>query len=278
MPICIINGAVGGTLIEVHQRNPRNPADPATIYGRLLRRIRAARLTHGIRGAFWHQGENDQGSQGASGGYGWETYQQYFVDMAAGWKQDYPNLQHYYIFQIWPDSCSMGHNGASDKLRDVQRLLPRLYSNMSIMSTLGVKPEGPCHFPPAGYADLARLTCPLVERDNYGKVFDRSITPPDVKRAYYTSQRNDEIALEFDQPMAWSNALTSQFYLDGEKGLVVEGAATGNVVRLKLPATAHAKTITYLCDKRWSPKTLLYGSNGIAALTFCEVRLEPAQK
>jgi hypothetical protein len=37
-----------------------------------------------------------------------------------------------------------------------------------------------------------------------------------------------------------------------------------------------AKTITYLVDKKWDLKNLLYGQNGIAAPTFCEVPLEPA--
>jgi hypothetical protein len=275
IPICIVNGAVGGTLIEVHQRNQTNPTDPETIYGRLLNRVEKAKLTHGIRGVFWHQGENNQGAQGASGGYGWQTYQQYFVEIAAAWKEDYPNIQHYYIFQIWPDACSMGHNGASDKLRDVQRLLPRLYSNMSIMSTLGIKPVAPCHFPPAGYAEMARLISPLVERDNYRRVFGKPITPPDLKKACFTSDRKDEIALEFDQRMAWTDSLVTQFYLDGEKE-VVEGAASVNVVTLKLAATTTAKTITYLVDKKWDPKNLLYGQNGIAALTFCEVPIGPS--
>jgi hypothetical protein len=148
---------------------------------------------------------------------------------------------------------------------------------MSVMSTLGIKPIGPCHYPAAGYAEMAKLIGTLVERDNYGKVFDKSITAPDLKRAYYTSAKRDEIVLEFDQPMAWADALVSEFHLDGKKGGIVEGAVSGNVVKLKLAATATAKTVTYLVDKRWDPKTLLYGTNGIAALTFCEVPLEPAK-
>ena len=73
-----------------------------------------------------------------------------------------------------------------------------------------------------------------MERDNYGKVFDQSITPPDSRRAYYTSDKKDEIALEFDQPMVWKDALASQFYLDGQEGKVASGAVSGNVVTLKL--------------------------------------------
>ena len=122
IPICIINGAVGGTRIDQHQRSESNPTDLSTIYGRMLWRVQQARLTHGIRGVIWHQGENDQGADGPTGGYGWESYQQYFLDMSAAWKQDFPNIQHYYLFQIWPNSCSMG-NGHGDMLREVQRTL-----------------------------------------------------------------------------------------------------------------------------------------------------------
>ncbi|MEI8373081.1 MAG: DUF2341 domain-containing protein [Planctomycetota bacterium] len=277
IPICIMNGAVGGTLIEKHQRNPENPLDRTSIYGRLLNRIEQARLIHGIRGAFWHQGECDQTNWGEAGGYGWETYEQYFLDMTAAWKQDFPNIQHYYVFQIWPNSCSIGGNRHSDKLRDVQRLLPRHFSNMSIMSTLGIKPEGGCHFPPAGYAELARQLLPVVEQYNYGKVPGKIVTAPDLKNAYYTNSKRDEITLEFDQPMVWNDSLKSEFYLDGEKEGIVESTVSGSMVRLKLAATATAKTITYLVDRKWDSKNLLYGQNGIAALTFFEVPISPVK-
>lgn len=274
-PIFIINGAVGGTRIDQHQRNPQNPQDMRTIYGRLLWRVQQARLTHGIRGVLWHQGENDQGADGPDGGYGWETYRKYFIDLAAAWKQDYPNIQHYYIFQIWPKSCSMGVKGSDNVLREVQRTLPRCFSNMGIMSTLGIKPPGPAHYPAAGYAEMARLICPLVERDNYVKVFATPITPPDLKKAYYTSGKKDEIALEFDQPMAWNSSLASQFYLDGEKGKVASGAVSGNVITLKLKGASAAQDLTYLDSASWSVDNLLYGENGIAALTFCGVPILP---
>ena len=90
VPIFMINAAVGGTRIDQHQRNPANPTDLTTIYGRMLWRVQQAKLTHGIRGILWHQGENDQGADGPTGGYGWETYHPYFIEMAAGWKTRLP--------------------------------------------------------------------------------------------------------------------------------------------------------------------------------------------
>lgn len=236
-----------------------------------MKRDGRAKLTHGIRGVLWHQGENDQGADGPTGGFGWEPYRQFFIDLAGAWKQDYPNVRHYYVFQIWPKACAMGINGSDNRLREVQRNLPTAFSNLSIMSTLGIDPPGGCHFPAAGYAAFARLVCPLVERDHYGKAPTTSITPPNLQRASFAGDERDEIVLEFDQPVTWDDALASQFSLDGRKGTVASGAAAGNRLTLRLGAASAAKTITYLDSAAWSPKTLLVGANGIAALTFCEV-------
>lgn len=278
MPICLINGAVGGTRIDQHQRNEAEPTDLTTIYGRTLWRVQQARLTHGIRGILWHQGENNQGAASPTGDYDWKSYQHYFVELSAAWKQDFPNLQHYYVFQIWPNACSMaGDSGAGDRIREIQRTLPRLYSNLSVMSTLGIKPPGGCHFPLVGWAEFARLIQPLIERDHYGKRFAEPITPANLTRAHYTRAAQDEIALEFDQPVIWLPSLGSQINLDGDNGRIASGAVSGNVLILKLKAPATARTITYLKETSWSPDELIYGVNGIAALTFCEVPLEPAK-
>ncbi|KAB2642387.1 MAG: DUF2341 domain-containing protein [Verrucomicrobia bacterium] len=274
IPVFVINGAVGGTRIDQHQRNEANPTDLATIYGRTLWRVQQAKLTHGIRGILWHQGENNQGSACPTGDFDWKSYEAYFIALSAAWKQDFPNIQHYYVFQIWPNSCSMaGEGGPGDMLRDVQRNLPRLYSNLSVMSTLGIKPAGPCHYPLVGWAEFARLIQPLVERDNYGKKPADSITPPNLKQACYASAANDTITLEFDQPIIWMDSLASQIYLNGEANKVASGTVKGHVLTLKLKAPTPAQRITYLKEHTWSQNDLIFGANGIAALTFCDVPL-----
>jgi hypothetical protein len=247
-----------------------------TMYGHMLWRVRNARLTHGIRAVLWHQGEADQGSDGPDGGYGWETYQNYFLNMSAAWKQDMPNIRHYYVFQIWPNGCSQG-GGHGDMLREVQRTLPRLYSNMDVMSTLGIRPGGGCHYPLTGWSEFARLMQPLIERDFYGKVPAASIMAPNLKQAYFTSNAKIAIALEFDQPVVWKDELVGQFYLDGVADKGIFGEAAGSVITLKLRETSAAKTISYLKEMNWTQEKLLMGANGIAALTFCNVPIEPAK-
>lgn len=275
IPVCILNGAVGGTRIDQHQRNDADPADRATIYGRALWRARRARLTHGIRAIVWHQGESDQGADGPSGKEGWETYQRLFVAMAGGWKRDYPNARHLYLFQIWPDACAMGgREGAGDRLRERQRTLPRLFSTMSILSTVGVRPPGGCHYPLEGWGEFARLLEPLVERDIDGRVPAAPLTAPNLLRA--SRGAADTVVLEFDQPVRWDDGIAGQFFLDDRRDLVGGGSAEGAILTLRLKGPSAAERITYLKESSWNPEGLLEGANGIAALTFCDVPIEPA--
>jgi hypothetical protein len=276
VPVCIIQTAVGGSRIDEHLPAPADRSDLTTMYGRMLWRLQQARLTHGIRAVIWHQGENDQGAAGPTGGYGWETYQDFFVEMSAAWKQDMPNINHYYIFQIWPNACAMGgREGSGDRLREAQRTLPKLFSNMSIQSTLGIKPAGGCHFPLEGWGEFARLLQPMIERDLYGVAQKSSISPPDLLQANFTSPAKDEIALEFDQPVVWNDSLIREFYLDNKPGEITSGKVSGNFIILKLKAPTAATNITYLRERDWSQDRLLLGTNGLATLTFCEVAIEP---
>jgi len=276
-PVCLINGAVGGTRIDQHLKNTADPTDVETIYGRLLWRVQQARLTHGVRAILWHQGENDQGADGPSGGFGWETYRQNFHELAGAWKQDYPNLQQMYVFQIWPKACAMGIRGSDNRLREVQRRLAADFSNLSVMSTVGVKPPGGCHFPAAGYAEFARMIQPVIAAQVYGRASDVAVTPPNLQRASFQSDRRDEIVLEFDSPVTWSEDLIREFHLEGAVR-VIRGSADGTRLLLTLDRPSPGRRITYLDSASWSPDRLLYGTNGLAALTFCEVPIEdPAQ-
>lgn len=279
VPVCILNGAVGGTRIDQHQRSATNPTDPRTIYGRLLTRARQARLTHGIRAVFWHQGENDQGADGPTGGFGWENYRDLFIDLTAAWKQDFPNISRYYVFQIWPKSCAMGIDGSDNRLREVQRTLGSGYNNLTVLSTLGIDPPGGCHYPAAGYAEFARMLFPLVQRDLYGKDDHGRPTPPNLSTAQFANAERTRVVLTFDQPVVWAANLTHEFRITGSPVRVTAGRADGNQLHLDLdaPAPAQKPTITYLDSDRWGQSRLLKGTNHLAALTFCEVPIGTAR-
>ena len=75
-------------------------------------------------------------------------------------------------------------------------------------------------------------------------------------------------------PVVWSEKLISQFHLDGDARQVIGGSAAGKTLRLQLQGPTESRWVTYLDSANWSPDNLLYGTNGLAALTFCEVPLE----
>gem|GEM_PF-2361683 len=77
---------------QIEQSLTRSLVAPPKIYGGLLTRVTAAKLTHGIRGVIWHQGENDSGSGAPTGDWNYKSYQQDFVDMSAAWKEDLSNI------------------------------------------------------------------------------------------------------------------------------------------------------------------------------------------
>ncbi len=278
MPICLINGALGGTYIAQHQPNPANRtvgAGTYDIYANLLNRVIAARLTHGIRGVFWHQGESDAASFGPPLEPDYLSYEQYFLSMSSAWKQDFPNFQRYIMFQIAPNPCGIGP--FASEIREVQRQLPRLYSNMSHVNTIAVPGYGGCHYTKAGYENLASRVLPVVKRDFYGVTFPAAVTPPNLVRAYFTSAAKTSIALQFDQPMSWSSFSLPNWHVNDVAGLVTSGSASGNTVTLQLSSAAAANsTLDYVKDT-WnyteSSSTLLFGANAIPALTFANVTI-----
>ena len=277
IPICIINGAQGGTRVDQHQRNEADPTDVSTIYGRLLWRLQQARLAHGVRAILWHQGENDQGESGKTGEFGWVNYEDYFIRLTAAWKQDYPNIKHYYTHQIWPGACG-SRAIENDRLRERQRQLPEQFSNMSVMSTLGIRPGGGCHHPPEGYVVMASRLFPLVNQYNYGEKPEKSITAPMIESVYFTDNNQDEITLTFDQDVKWEDEVAWRFYLDGSLAEAIAIEGSGKVISVKLAASSTAKTMTYIKGGKWKQEeAIIRGSNTIAALTFCEVPIQPAR-
>ncbi|MCX6878902.1 MAG: DUF2341 domain-containing protein [Verrucomicrobia bacterium] len=290
IPVCFLNGAYGGTPIWHHQPNQTNHSDASgafyqnryKIYGCMLTRVTAAKLTHGIRGVFWHQGENDSGAGAPTGDWNYKSYQQYFIDMTAAWKQDYPNIRNYYVYQIWPLPCGMGPK--DDQIREAQRTLPALYSNLRVMSTIGAASEhagrGSCHFDLPTYAKFGMYMSPLVEQDVYGFRPQQAVTAPDLKRAWFTSAAKNEIALDFGQPVVWKDDCKASIYLDDVIAPINTGKADGNLITLQLSKPGTAKTITYLSGKDWDgkPEKLLIGTNGIGALTFADVTIEAQDK
>lgn len=82
-------------------------------------------------------------------------------------------------------------------LRERQRTRPELFSRLSVMSTLGIRPAAVTpHW--KRYNEFARLLKPLSDREVYGKNPAKSITP-NWKRVNFANAERATLTLEFDQ-------------------------------------------------------------------------------
>jgi len=104
------------------------------------------------------------------------------------------------------------------------------------------------------------------------------VTAPNLRRAWFSSEAKDEIALDFGQPMVWQDGMKKDIYLDGAAAPISAGSVSGNVITLKLKGSSSAKVIGYLSGRAWDgkPTSLIFGANGIAALTFWDVEIAPS--
>jgi len=182
IPILLINGAVGGTKVDQHQRKDFNPTDLTTIYGRLLWRVQHAGVADSVRAIFWHQGESD-------GGMAFETYLGLWTAMYEDWLEDYPNVEGVYPYQVRA-GC-----GGPTWNRNVHRELPTLLGKViGNMSTTGVGGHDNCHFHNETYVEWGHRLARLVSRDLYGTEVAGNIEAPNPMSAAWL----DETHLEID--------------------------------------------------------------------------------
>jgi len=182
MPTCFINGGVGGTTVEAHQRNDPAPYTLSTIYGSLLYRVKKAKVAEAAKAIFWYQGESNT----VSGYYG------NFKAMYDDWKEDYPNFKKLYLFQY-----HMGCAYESSPLRDLLRTIKDSIPNVVPISVMGIDGHDGCHYTTVGYSSIGDMVYKQVARDFYGSDDTVGIDPPNIIKAYYRSPAQDKLVLQF---------------------------------------------------------------------------------
>lgn len=275
LPICVINGGVGGTSISLHQPDPLNPTNLLTIYGGMLYRAIKANVATKAKVLFWYQGESDVVSN-------------YYVNFKAlynAWKQDYPNLRKIYVMQVRP-GCTLGY-GAD--VRDLLRTLQDSFPNIESVSTMGLPGHDGCHFQPIGYSQLGDQLFRLLSRDFYGATDRDQISSPNIHQAYYANSAHTRIGLTFwpeetrfvlpadTMVGSFTERIKDYFFLN-DTGSVVESMSTSrNRIFLDLKKPSSSKIINYLPDKYYNDTAAIYegpwitNTRGIGAFSFYHV-------
>jgi len=272
IPICVINGGVGGTTIEQHQRVDANPTDLRTIYGSMLYRARTSGLAAKARALLWYQGESNTIA----------NYSTHFRSLYDDWRSDYPNLSRIYVVQIRP-GCAAGEH---QELRELLRTLPDSLPDVAAFSVMGIPGHDGCHFLPPGYDSIAVQLFRLVARDLYASPDTVDIDSPDIDKAFYTRQDHTELALVFKHASegliitpdtligGGVRSIRRSFFLDDSLDLVASARASSDTLYLSLMAPSSATTIAYIPDRYYPGTTVVYegpwvkNRRGLGAFSF----------
>ncbi|MBC7773971.1 MAG: T9SS type A sorting domain-containing protein [Phycisphaerae bacterium] len=271
IPVAIINGAISGISIDSMMPDPFNHANPASRYGRFLRRVEHSGLKDHIRAKLMFQGETN-----AAGGF-WDSadeYYQKFVAMDNAWKQDFPAVQSGYLFQIRPGAYFAGATlitclQIEEALRRIAETLPE----WQIMSTTGMNHDGTHYYYQNGYERAGHDIFRLLAHDLYGAPAVANIYPPTVESLRFSHCNRREIALQLrheNDTYLWTPGWESDFLLEGDAGVsVTSGQVIGNTVFLTLsnPPGPNFTGLSYTSHLEGSDAPVK-NANGIGMLTF----------
>ncbi len=187
---------------------------------------------------------------------------------------DYPSIEKVFVFQIHP-GCG---GDKQSELREIQRKFAETYSDVEVMSTVGLPGHDGCHYTKIGYSKMGERIFPLVARSFYDSNFGKNADAPNISDAYFTKSKR-EICIEFDSEIKLDDSisefkLSDQFFPNGETDKIESIRPDGNKLFLTLKDKMDANTITYLPGHFYLNTTKNYngpwvwGANDVAALSF----------
>jgi len=256
VPVAILNGALGATPIQWHQRDDAAPANPDTIYGRLLYRARGAGLAERARALIWYQGE----ANGSLSGY---DYFRQFQMLRRDWLEDYPALERIYLFQV-REGCGV----ADLEIRESQRQLADWFADVTVMSTNAAPGHDGCHYAYAGYRELGDRITRLVARDLYLEPSANAVEAPNVWGAQFTSPVRDEIRVTGRDPhqaLTVDHLAYRHFALDAPER-VIGVTLDGPDLLLQLTGPTAAAHVAYRGHS--GPGPWITNSYGVGLLSF----------
>lgn len=277
IPVAVINGGVGGTIIEYQQRNDNDPLDMRTIYASMLYRAQKSQLAKAAKALFWYQGESNTIT----------NYYGNFKNLYEDWMSDYPNLKKVYVIQFRPGCVENTNSPLRDLLRTLSDSLPKIVTH----STMSLPDYDGCHFALNGYHTLGDQLFNLVNRDFYSSVDTIGISSPNISKAFFANTQKDVIGILFktegSEMRIPNDTITSSIhssikdyvYIGDDTGLVSDIFASKDTLWLKLSKPTEAKYISYLPDRYYHNTETAYvgpwltNSRGVGAFSFSRVPL-----
>lgn len=283
IPVAILNQANGGSTVTFNAIRTNPVANFGNTYGVLYYRLLKAGVLNDVKGYIWRQGENESSGAASLWGENFDILYKY-------WRQDYPNIQKYYVYQV---SLLDFPLYAAGQLRDYQRRTKYIYDRVENITAIGLPDYDGIHYGLQGHIKSAEELFLQISRDFYGSTDTDNITCPNIQKVYRNNK--DNIILEFDkgQEIVWQNDTTlinkynqpikqylhNMFFTKNNNRMwVLSGYAVGNKVILDLAKDQFSYSVlNYLPAFHTSEQTVQFGGpfiknkRGLRAFSFHEV-------
>lgn len=261
MPTCVINGAVGGTSIDLHLKGNN------VLYEYLYSRLSGAKLLNSVKAVLWYQGESDASAE-LPQNRTCTLYDEKFSKLYKSWEEDYHSPMIYAV-QIHTNWDTGGIY-----IREKQRQFLSLYKKIRVTSSLNMKPwqyynpsKDKMHFNSDNYKMLGEELGDMIGYDFYNTGVLN--LPPNIIKAYYSG---NTLKLQFDQYLSDEdlNDIKNEFYFN--ETVAINGiSVSGKTLSLNL-SNSNSTTVGYVGE--WgSNYKYLKGTNGMAAYSFYNITI-----
>jgi hypothetical protein len=233
IPVGIIPGPMGGTNLNTQwQRNDSRHDDRGTLYGSLLHRALLQSFVTPPKGFLWYQGESDVG-------IATNDYVAYLQELVAKYREDLgaPGLR-FGIVQL--ATYADADLATWIPIQEAQRQVVEAEPLAVLAVPIDLPRADSIHLSVAGYKTLGVRLAREFLQHAYGQAIDASAR---LTKATITGVNGRTIDLTYDAPVTGGAAALYQVR-DGANTINVSSvSASGNIVSLSLPSTAHPDSV-----------------------------------
>lgn len=267
VPVCILNGAVGGNQITYFLPDNSNINNSNTSYGRLLNRSIEANVVNNVRAIIWYQGENDAYRNTTK-----EDYIIHFTTLYKAWKTAFSSLERIYVFQI-KNGCNLKKEQVGE-IQNAQLELKKIFQDIELISTTNIKnASDTCHFNYSdGYKILGKKVYDLINHYQYHSTDTQGIFSPMVDSIFY---KDNTLTLHLlkEESLQYESSVVKNFYVNEND--VHPIAMSTSEKNIKLVFRNKIKSFDHLSffNENENLKCSIYNSKDNALLSFYNMEI-----
>jgi hypothetical protein len=193
IPVCIITGGGPGMYMDLLIDRVGTGLNPGGVYNSFGYRIKKSGLIDNIKGFFLWHGVYELFSKPNP-----VEYDLKLKKLMGFFKQDFPNVQQYIVFQSGMVRFSLnGNTGAS--IRESQRNVASIFPKVIPYAVEGLQGYDGVHYTKQGYLNCANEMLGIVEPIFYNKPNNPNILSPNPQKVFYSDISHQKIKVVFQE-------------------------------------------------------------------------------